>query len=317
MWVSATDLTIQSGLIVQPILGMQNSVTDNQRGPTRLVLSSGAVQTQAPLRRAQPTAPTLPAISRPKKLCPGCKQIVRADRMKDHRQKCSKLKRARARTRSGNAKGQAFGKLRAKSRKTSTAPKVRPVTVVASPLLECEICGWRVRKDCMERHLKHSCPGLHPSQNSSNSDSIFNGKFLGVPMGKLSFRLLPPGTWDLKQVIDYYEREAHHWRKGRAIQVHRIEALKTLKPSKCSVGTMGFMGYILFEFEWSNSVVLECPLDGNATYVLLGDWSRMIGMNKAQLRTNFVGHFTKAVHKRRWLARVKAALQGRAFALDV
>lgn len=162
----------------------------------------------------------------------------------------------------------------------------------------------------MERHLEHSCPGLHPPHSLKN----FNRDFPGVSLGKLSFRLLPPGTGDIKQLIEYYAREARQWRNGREIQLERIEALMSLKPRKRYVGTKGYIGYILFEFDWSNSAVLECPLYGNATYVLSADWGRMIRLNKAELRNYFVGHFTKVVHKRFWLTRVRAALEGRSFA---
>ena len=58
----------------------------------------------------------------------------------------------------------------------------------------------------------------------------------------------------------------------------------------------------------SGRVVLECPVEGNATYVLSGDWKKMVGHSKFYLRTNFSHNYTKIVHKGDWLARVKTAL---------
>ena len=50
-----------------------------------------------------------------------------------------------------------------------------------------------------------------------------------------------------------------------------------LAPLRCYIGNESWDGYVVFEFRDSNSVVLECPFEGNATYILPADWKIMAG----------------------------------------
>jgi hypothetical protein len=132
-----------------------------------------------------------------------------------------------------------------------------------------------------------------------------------VTVERLSFELLPPGTWDIEHVIRYYQREASRLSADlarREIQWSRLRAIKSLKPTKCYVGTELWLGYVLFEFSHSSCVVLECPVKGNATYVLSGDWKKMVIHTKLYLKTRFPKNCTKVIHKGGWLRRIRAAL---------
>jgi hypothetical protein len=46
----------------------------------------------------------------------------------------------------------------------------------------------------------------------------------------------------------------------------------------------------------------------DATYVLSGDWKRMVGHSKAYLRLEYRNSYTKVVHNGDWLSRVRYAL---------
>jgi hypothetical protein len=50
-------------------------------------------------------------------------------------------------------------------------------------------------------------------------------------------------------------------------------------------------------------------MEGNATYVLTGDWKRMAGHSKAHLRQEYPDSYIKVVHKGDWLDRVRYALE--------
>jgi hypothetical protein len=137
------------------------------------------------------------------------------------------------------------------------------------------------------------------------------------PVERLSFELLPPGTWDMKYVVDYYRREAHRFPAdihGREIDVTRFEAIKSLGQAKCYVGKAQWLGYHAFEFQESSLVVLECLVKGNATYVLWGDWQRMAAHPKSYIWSHFPGNYRRIFHrdKSKWLAKTRKALkQGR------
>jgi hypothetical protein len=128
---------------------------------------------------------------------------------------------------------------------------------------------------------------------------------------ELSFELLPQGigysTESMKRYFDDLNR-----RKGGPnfeIDWERIEQIKTLAPVKCYVGTHGWQGYIVFEFDFTNNVILECPVFGNATYILKDDWRNMIGYSRKYLRSRFQNHYRKIVHKSDWLERIKDSLK--------
>ena len=132
-----------------------------------------------------------------------------------------------------------------------------------------------------------------------------------LPVERLTFELLRPGTWDIDDVIRHYRAQARSrpdLYSGRVIDYGRLEALKKLRPVKCYVGKELWDGYVVFEFNQTRHVVLECPVEGNAIYVLTGDWKRMVGHSKAYLRQEYPDSYIKVVHKGDWLDRVRYAL---------
>ena len=141
--------------------------------------------------------------------------------------------------------------------KPAVDPRISPPPTTLPPAppnqaadSRCEICNrimsaWRIPE-----HLKLECPGRPGSAV------------------RLPFRLLPPGPWKIDQILEYFRTEAHRWLGARSVDVERIRKIERLNPTQCSTGAMGYQGYILFEFSWSSAVVLECPVEGNATYIL-------------------------------------------------
>jgi hypothetical protein len=122
------------------------------------------------------------------------------------------------------------------------------------------------------------------------------------------FRLLPPGVWDVDHILEYYGNEARHWLDGRSVDNERLVKIGRLKPSRCSVGTAGYLGYILYEFPWSRAVVLECPITGNATYILWGDWQGMLQLTKSEMRRSST--CVRVIQTCRSFGRVIDALDG-------
>ena len=66
---------------------------------------------------------------------------------------------------------------------------------------------------------------------------------------------------------------------------------------------------MLFKFGNLRRVLLECPIEGNATYILIGDWRQMAFETKADLRRRFENRYIKVVHKGGWLGQIWAALR--------
>jgi hypothetical protein len=137
---------------------------------------------------------------------------------------------------------------------------------------------------------------------------------LTVPVERFPFKLLPPGTWSIEDVIAHYHREANRHPRNRwveEIEESRLVALKSLKPAKCYVGEEQWRGYVVFEFTASKRVALECPKKGNATYILWGAWKTMVAQPKRYIWTQFPQNYLKIIHRdqRKWLARTRRALK--------
>jgi len=135
---------------------------------------------------------------------------------------------------------------------------------------------------------------------------------MGLPTHRLPFTLLPPGTWDIRQVVEHYHQIARHDVNGwnaRDLDPTRLEKIARLRPVRCYVGKDSWTGYVVFEFSHTKQVVLECPIEGNATYVLSGDWRRMVSHTKAEIRRQYARHYIRVVHKGDWQNRIRGALR--------
>jgi hypothetical protein len=133
----------------------------------------------------------------------------------------------------------------------------------------------------------------------------------GIKTEQFPFTLLPPGTWDIDDVIKHYRvhaRSTPQFCGARSVDHERMNAWKQLMPIKCYRDRELYLGYVVFEFRESKRVVMDCPVEGNAIYILWGDWKRMVGHSKYDLRSNYPDNYLKIVHKGDWLHRVRAAL---------
>lgn len=122
----------------------------------------------------------------------------------------------------------------------------------------------------------------------------------------LPWRILPPGELTLDKVLKHYGRLQQ---QGPDIRYDRERITKafSLRPSKCYVGKDEYEGYIVFTFDHTQRVLMECPIFGNAIYILGPNWKRLSRLSKRDLlvRTDTV----KIVHKGDWFTRVKRELR--------
>lgn len=132
-----------------------------------------------------------------------------------------------------------------------------------------------------------------------------------IEVKRFPFEFLPAGEYTIERVIDYYRHIAEnsgaaHWE--REIQWVRLHKLNALKPKCCSVGRKGWLGYVVFEFAYSAWVVLECPIYGNATYLLSDDWRAIVGLSKGEIRRWHQGSYKKVCHLGDWVSRIREGL---------
>ncbi len=201
---------------------------------------------------------------------------------------------------------------------SSSVPQISPQRLAAGQpkrLVPCPHCPSQVREDRLQRHIlqvhgkKVALPHMMtpPAKPPATTAPINQ---ISVPTERLDFELLPPGTWDIEDVINHYRTQARDgmgtWAE-KILDYRRLVAIKTLGPTKCYIGKELWNGYVVFEFRGRNAV-LECPVQGNATYVLSGDWKLMVRHTKAYLRRHYDRNYTKVVHKGDWIDRIRQAL---------
>jgi hypothetical protein len=124
---------------------------------------------------------------------------------------------------------------------------------------------------------------------------------------RLPFNPLPPGELSADRLRRYYEGVQRRNPEFR-YEPERLDRAFSLGPKKCYVGTDEFDGYAVFTFSHTERVLLECPVYGNAVYVIDKDWKRLVGMSKRDLLSAYPAEVTKIVHKGEWFAKVKLML---------
>ena len=175
-------------------------------------------------------------------------------------------------------------------------PPPKRIYLPSANLTACSQCRAMILKDCMDAHFA-SC---HSLDTAATPASTF--------AKRLPFVLLPPGTWSLEKVVDHYRHVERGFPATRRILWSRIEDIVSLKPTQWYTGDKSWTGYSVFEFAGTNRVVLECPIENNATYILAGDWRKMVCLTKQEIRKRFTDCSRKLVHKDNWLNCVRRAL---------
>lgn len=131
----------------------------------------------------------------------------------------------------------------------------------------------------------------------------------GVQARKLQWRLLPPGKVTRPGIHRHFD-ELRKRRPSMEFDRDRIDKAMDLQPKELHEEIdAGVEGYIVFSFEHTPSVLLECPRVGNAIYVVHRDWELWSRMTKQELMADDSGAVVRIPHRGDWYARVKRELE--------
>lgn len=132
---------------------------------------------------------------------------------------------------------------------------------------------------------------------------------------KFSFVLLPPGNGGLRDTIERYKKLSRAQTQNlfdADFDWERLETIERFNPIARYVGARLWKGYVVFEFQQSDRVILECPKTGNATYILKGEWRKMVSATKAELRSEYRLFTTRITHTSGWETHVRQAVFAKA-----
>jgi hypothetical protein len=129
----------------------------------------------------------------------------------------------------------------------------------------------------------------------------------GVPTEALRWRLLPPGELSEERVRRYYVG-LQNKNRGAQYDPDRIVKALSLDPKQRYEEIGEVEGYTVFMFSYTSSVLLECPIVGNAIYVIHKDWERWSKMSKQELMADESGEVVRIQHRGDWFEQLKKEL---------
>ncbi len=130
------------------------------------------------------------------------------------------------------------------------------------------------------------------------------------PIEKLPWMLLPPSDNATGILVAHFRKleKKIRW-TGKIFDVSRLKRIEQLRPSRRYVGEDGFEGYIAYCFYRTKRVVLECPIYGNATYVLTDDWQTISKLSKWEARHEHSNQVIVIRHNETWFDRLRSNLE--------
>lgn len=130
-----------------------------------------------------------------------------------------------------------------------------------------------------------------------------------VPTREVHWRFLPPGEVSNEHLFRHYENQQRRNPNVR-YDLDRIRKALSLGPTGRWVEREKFGDYIVFTFPFTSSALMECPIVGNAIYLLHTDPERWSGTPKQQLiaEADRGGEVARIPHQGDWFEKVKREL---------
>ena len=128
------------------------------------------------------------------------------------------------------------------------------------------------------------------------------------PVRKLPWGILPPGQWprstDGVRALVREDSRAGYCAE-RILHARSLGAVAIWQGLSCD-----FDRYLAFEYDNTNSVLLESPDEGNAAYVLKDDWERLSRLPKKDLLRYHSSHIERFVHRHDvdWASAIERAI---------
>lgn len=131
-----------------------------------------------------------------------------------------------------------------------------------------------------------------------------------VPVTRVPWRMLPtplPGEAGLSRLLAEITQACPKLKFDR----NRLESAYQLGPRQIYIGSGEFDGYLAFEFNGTDRILLECPVSGNAAYIFRRDWRTLSRLSKTELLRSHSAEVSKVVHTEggAWQTRIKYQLR--------
>jgi len=188
----------------------------------------------------------------------------------------------------------------------------------------CMYCLANIKIKNYDLHINNKCPKRKQSLNLSLSnknksfDNVIHSEDkvgqINLVVEKLSWQLLPEGEWLFSELTNHFRQlnTIPKW-KNKPFDEERLRKIeKFLKPKKCYIGKDEFDGYVVYCFNWTQHILLECPVYGNAIYIIKQGkftWQEIAKATKWEARTKYSSQVKVINHSETWLERLEQSLR--------
>jgi hypothetical protein len=146
-------------------------------------------------------------------------------------------------------------------------------------------------------------------QNLENiKNQIFADSSQIMVIKEIFWELLPKGEWETEGFLKIFK--GYGWSEEDFDGSRLTKIKNTLDPCFIAKGKFqGHQGYVVFGFNWTEKVVLECPKYGNAIYIINDRWQEITKLSKWEARQ--LPEVTVIRHSDTWFKRLKENLESK------
>jgi len=170
-----------------------------------------------------------------------------------------------------------------------------------------DMANWQLRRQAAENCRKsiESERRILENRRKDLDELIARG---GLPIIDLGWYILPPGFWP------HSTAQVNRLFSPLNTDTHRPERLvhaQEINPFEVGRGRGEFERYLCFRYRFTSRVLLESADDGNAAYILLGDWRTLSRLSKHELLTRYDSEIIRIIHREdsHWRSHIFKALQ--------
>lgn len=144
----------------------------------------------------------------------------------------------------------------------------------------------------------------------SRVESVFDESNYKLKIQKLSWKLLPKEKWTVEDVVKIFRTYSFkRWQNATFDESRLRKIINVLKPNVCYIGEDEFEGYVVFCFNQTEKVVMECPIIGNAVYVINGNWQEITKLSKREAKHRYTNCIKTINHNETWLERLQLLIK--------
>lgn len=123
---------------------------------------------------------------------------------------------------------------------------------------------------------------------------------------KLNWKLLPDSEISIGKIKEYIFSCSKLNKDD--FDFSRIEKILELRADKIYCGVNDFDGYLVFYFNNIQIAVLDCPVKGNAIYILEENWRQLSRLSKFDLLNYHFDKTRRIIHRGDWFEKLKLQL---------